>query len=144
MTFRKATKQQLLLLISILLCPANAISSSSSSILLPKSATRHKKKLNQPPSFLQKNDIAKFQIIEQCRGGALFPSSKSNNNNDNDSEISNDNKNVVKSIVTITSIIILATLTYQNRSTIQILWGSFRDAKKAPKMVSTSFKVMTR
>ena len=127
MSRRQATKQQLLLIASILICQANA---SSSSISLPSSAVK-----SQPPkrpSFvhLHKNDH-KFPL-QEYRGGALF-NSKSNDNNTQEVLLetnSNKKSTATKSIITATSIITIATLSYLHWDIIQTFFDreKFRTA----------------
>ncbi|KAL7426329.1 hypothetical protein ACHAXM_000394 [Skeletonema potamos] len=122
MTGRKATKQQLLLTIGILLCPANNAASSSSSLLssisLPRSGAS-KNQLNRPSSSFdfRKNDK---QQLEQFRGGALS-STKPNNKN----------AAITRKSITISSIIaIIATLSFLHWETIQTFFDreKFRTA----------------
>mmetsp|Transcript_6846 Transcript_6846/g.11517 ORF Transcript_6846/g.11517 Transcript_6846/m.11517 type:complete len:339 (-) Transcript_6846:147-1163(-) len=138
MAGRKATQQALLLIIGILLCPANA--SSASSISLPRSAAAKKHKLHRPSSFLHlKNDQLQLQQLGQFRGGALF-TSKSNNNNDQEDDLlvlstrnNNNNNNaaaIAKSVITTTSVIAIATFSFLHWDKIQAFFDreKFRTA----------------
>lgn len=124
MTGQNATKQQLLLFIIGMLV---ASSSASSSITLPRSSVRHNK-LNRPSFVHINNDLT------QCRGGALFTNNDNNNNQQEllpSSQTYNNNKaSTIKSILTTTSILTIATLSYLHRDTIQTFFDreKFRTA----------------
>ena len=135
MAGRKATQQALLLIIGILLCPANA--SSASSISSSAAAKNHK--LHRPSSFVHlKNDQLQLLQLGQFRGGGALFTSKSNNNNDQEDDLlvsstRNNNNNaaaIAKSVITTTSIIAIATFSFLHWDTIKELFDreKFRTA----------------